>query len=68
MGEDSDQEREGKLKRGDEILVYSKEANMNFRCAKMKGLVTKRRTTAQSQKDLKILRIRRRRRGQDVTT
>ena len=54
MGEDSDQEREGKPKEGDGILVCLKEANMNFGRAKTKGLTMKRRTTARSQKDLKI--------------
>ena len=46
MGEDSDQEREGKPKGADGILVCLKEANMKFGSAKTKGLVTKRRTIA----------------------
>ena len=54
MGEYSNQEREGKLKGADEILVCLKEANTNFDREKMKGLATKRRTIAQYQKDLKI--------------
>ena len=54
VGEDSYQEREGKLKGANGILVCSKEANTNFGHAKTKGLATKRRTIARSQKDLKI--------------
>ena len=54
MGEYLDQEREGKPKEVDGILVCLTEANTNFGHAKMKGLVMKRRTIAQSRKDLKI--------------
>ena len=46
MGEDSDQEREGKPKVVDGILVCLKEANMNFVCVKRKGLEMKRRNIA----------------------
>ena len=56
MGEDSNQEREGKTKGVDGILVCSKEVNTNFGRMKMKGLVTKRRTIARFRKDLKIQR------------
>ena len=54
MGEYLDQEREGKLKGADGILVCSKEENMNFGRVNMKGLVMKRRTIAQSQKDMRM--------------
>ena len=60
--------RSGKLKWGDGILVCSKEANMKFGHAKMKGLAMKRRTTARSRKDLKILRTLRRHRDHSTTT
>ena len=46
-----DQEREGKPKEVDGILVCLTEANTNFGHAKMKGLVTKRRTIALFRKD-----------------
>ena len=46
MGEDLDQEREGKLKGANGILVCSKEANKKFDRVKTKGLATKRRTIA----------------------
>ena len=51
MGEDSYKEREGKPKGANGILVCSKEANTNCGHAKTKGLVTKRRTIAQYQKE-----------------
>ena len=54
MGEDSDQEREGKPKGANGILVCLREANTNFSRAKMKGIVMKRMTIYRSQKDLKI--------------
>ena len=68
MGEDSDQEREGKPKVADGILFCSNEAKMKFNHVKMKGLAMKRRTTARSQKDLKILRTLRRLQDQSTTT
>ena len=46
MGEDSDQEREGKPKGVDGILVCFKEANTNFGRVKTKVLEMKRRTIA----------------------
>ena len=67
MGEDSDQEREGKPKGGDGILVCLKEANMNFGHEKMKGLAMKRRNIAQSRKDLNIQRALMRHRDQSTT-
>ena len=54
MEEYSNQEREGKPKGADGILVYSKEVNTNFGRANMTGLVTKRSTIARYQKDLNI--------------
>ena len=53
MGEDLNQEREGKPKGVTGILVCLKEENMKFSHAKMKGVVMKRRTISQSQKNLK---------------
>ena len=53
MGEDLNQEREGKPKGVNGILVCLKEVNMKFSHAKMKGLVMKRNTIARSRKNLK---------------
>ena len=66
MGEDLDQEREGKPKGDDEILVCSKEANTKFGCAKTKGLATKRRTIARYRKELRIQIALRRPQGQST--
>ena len=68
MGEDSDQEREGKPKGADGILVCLKEVNTEFGHKKKSGLAMKRRTTARSQKNLKILRTLRRHRDHSTTT
>ena len=61
MGEDSNQEREGKLKGDDIILACLRIMNMNFRRMNTKGLAMKSRTIAQFWKDHNILRILRRR-------
>ena len=68
MGEDSDQEREGKPKGADGILVCSKEANMNFDRAKTKGLAMRRRTIALYRKEQKNLKRLSSHQGLDTTT
>ena len=68
MGEDLDQEREGKPKGDDEILVCSRKVNMNFDHVNIKVLVMKRRTTTRSQKELNILRTLRTHQDYSTTT
>ena len=68
MGEDSGQEREGKLREANKIVVCSKEANMKFGSMKTGSIVTKRRTIARYQKDVNILRTLRRHWDQRTTT